>query len=355
MLGVFMDSFSSRSPKLSHHTVSIASNRPSATSKSTSNASTHLFNRKDYSSAMKGDLESFTKEYELHEGENDKTNFVQNSFIVGFQSNQIEFCKNIKRFLLGNPILYREIDEYSLHSESLIYKGIASHNTKLLEAIIHVFFPMHIPQTMSKDVDHLSTSDEFEYPPFPPPKLRRTPPSDSYIHFAVQHNNIAAVNLLLKYNFDEIDEPRRYGHTPLHQAIQLKYEDMAKFLLSRGANANSMSVSPSCRGFGYDDWSVGESPLHLSISLQLDKVTHLLMENGANPFQEGVLRGSVTDENRITPLELSTLLGKQIPSQYIARNFNVEQFIPILDICLLQNNAPRLNLLLDSIPIQSLK
>jgi ankyrin repeat protein len=184
------------------------------------------------------------------------------------------------------------------------------------------------------------------------PRLYNGTPS--YISYAIEHGNLKAVQLLLKYKLNDIEHRNASGHTPLHEAVNLKNEEIASFLISYGANVNSMSVSDGSTWLNDFGLHIGKSILHDSLLLSLKNVTNLLIKHGANPFQEGSVNDGV-ETTIMTPVKLAVSLKLEMSEiSFLLEHMNEKQFIPFMLDCLSNNKIDILNLHLDYISAKNI-
>lgn len=86
------------------------------------------------------------------------------------------------------------------------------------------------------------------------------------LHYAVRVNDLQLLNQLLNEN--NIDEKDEYGYTPLHIAARFNHFDIAKVLISKGAEINS-----------FDNYF--DTPLIDSVKKEYTFMSELLICNGA--------------------------------------------------------------------------
>lgn len=88
------------------------------------------------------------------------------------------------------------------------------------------------------------------------------------------------------------------GWTPLHEACNVGYYDVAKILIAAGADVNTQ---------GLDD----DTPLHDSASSGHRDIVKLLLRHGGNPFQANKHGERPVDVAETEELEL--LLKREVP------------------------------------------
>lgn len=114
---------------------------------------------------------------------------------------------------------------------------------------------------------------------------RKIPTAFDMIFAAIERGDKATLEKLLLQNID-INATRSHGYanrTPLHVAAFFSQAEIAKFLISKGANVNAKNEK-------------GNTPLHIAASISLD-VSKILIENGADVNAQNIYG--------ITPLHFS--------------------------------------------------
>jgi hypothetical protein len=111
----------------------------------------------------------------------------------------------------------------------------------------------------------------------------------SFLHRAanVGKNKGLAIIQFLLYNETDIDLVNR-GETALHTAIRKGNTEVARLLISRGANINAQA-----RQYDVDGWT----PLHLALYYWFFEIAELLLDHGADP--------SIQDDEGKTPLDIA--------------------------------------------------
>ncbi len=97
------------------------------------------------------------------------------------------------------------------------------------------------------------------------------------IHAAAVSGSLKLVKLLAKHGAG-IDASDSIGVTPLHLAAESNAPDIVKFLLSRGANPNSVARLPLA---AVDFWVKGRTPLHAACESGSLESVKALLEHGA--------------------------------------------------------------------------
>jgi ankyrin repeat protein len=82
-------------------------------------------------------------------------------------------------------------------------------------------------------------------------------------------NDITNLKLVLKKNPKSINAADKYGWTPLHYAIDKGNIEIAKFLISKGAQVNVPDAK-------------GTTPLHCAVEIARRELVILLLDNGAD-------------------------------------------------------------------------
>ncbi len=94
------------------------------------------------------------------------------------------------------------------------------------------------------------------------------------------------------------------GNTPLHVAISCKHVDMAKFLISKGADI-------------FIENTDGETPLHFAVSYGQQDVVKILIDKGADVDAQ--------NNRGVTPLHLAAFFGrKEIAELLIENNADIK-------------------------------
>jgi ankyrin repeat protein len=89
------------------------------------------------------------------------------------------------------------------------------------------------------------------------------------IHTIVMEGNFDKVKSLLSETPELVNVKTNFGNTPLHIAIRKKHDEIAKFLISKGANINAQNKG-------------GSTPLAQAASDGNKEMVELLLANGAN-------------------------------------------------------------------------
>jgi uncharacterized protein len=108
------------------------------------------------------------------------------------------------------------------------------------------------------------------------------------INDAAREGDLAKVKALLKENPDLVSSAFFDGWTPLDEAANNGYYEMAKVLV-----VNKADVNLKAKG--------GRSPLYFAVMYDHADIVKLLLESGAN--------SNVKDENGVTPLHLAAWSG----------------------------------------------
>jgi len=112
---------------------------------------------------------------------------------------------------------------------------------------------------------------------------------------AIESGDRDKVNRILQRNPEAVNEVNRKGDSPLHCAARLGYTEIAKELLSYGANINAR---------GHNQWT----PLHWTSERGHPDTARLLISRGANP-------NSRRDDG-FTPLHIAAYWGRKKMVQY---------------------------------------
>jgi len=112
--------------------------------------------------------------------------------------------------------------------------------------------------------------------------------ADTALCVAAKKGLLNFVELFVNNNA-RINQVGDQNKTPLHLALENKYEDVAKFLIEHNANPNILDSS-------------GQSPLHVACRLQCNSVVELLLQKSSAPQH-------VHDKANMTPLMYACQLG----------------------------------------------
>ncbi len=120
------------------------------------------------------------------------------------------------------------------------------------------------------------------------------------VHEAAAANLLEQVQAMLENKPDLLDAVSDHGFTPLGMATHFGNEDVARFLLTKGADPNIQSHN------GYNVY-----PLHAAIGSGFDSIAKMLIESGAEV--------NVLQTSRTSPLHLA------------AQNGNIDLIILLLE------------------------
>ncbi|XP_055599641.1 ankyrin-1-like isoform X1 [Uranotaenia lowii] len=124
------------------------------------------------------------------------------------------------------------------------------------------------------------------------------------LHYAVWQNNEAAVNLLLVRNA-EIDAIDEVGYSALHLAAEHGYYDLAKTLLDSGCKVDYREPSDD----PYPRTTLCDEPLRLALRNKHYEVARLLLSRGADPNKRYFFGSEINLANDIESLELLLAYG----------------------------------------------
>ncbi|MDA7906507.1 ankyrin repeat domain-containing protein [Mariniblastus sp.] len=127
------------------------------------------------------------------------------------------------------------------------------------------------------------------------------------LNFLVIENFATGVTFCLEHGFDENQVDSEMGTTPLHYACKLNYLDIAKVLLSSGADPNSL-----CQ--------IDDTPIHCAVQNGNADLVDILIQNGGNPNYTTELGETIFDN---WPPWAENELGNVIRKHNVTRNSDI--------------------------------
>ena len=117
---------------------------------------------------------------------------------------------------------------------------------------------------------------------------------ESNIHQAIYDGNVDSVKYLIYNNKTLLEKTDQSGFTPLLCASIIGQQEIAEFLIAKGANVNAQ-----CKGLTYK----GFTPLHFAYKNGKEKLVQTLLENGADT--------EICDMYGMTPIQLQSFTRSQ--------------------------------------------
>lgn len=142
---------------------------------------------------------------------------------------------------------------------------------------------------------------------------------------AVKKNNISYVEKSLTY--DSINKKLKNGTTPLMLSVRLNYYDLSKYLISNGADVNSVKGE-------------GITSIFYAVENNNLEMVKLLLENGANLNYKDVFSSGI-----ISYLKRPTIA---IAKLFVKYNLNITELSKLIYSCIKNDNLPLFNYLIEN-------